>query len=141
LHVAAPDHDFSGPVAGVVVRRDGELLLICDEEAPDAWTVPGGNLRSNETFEAAARRELREETGLDCDLTGIHSALRGTAVADDGGESLTAIAVFFEGEADTIDLSVDSDEIVAARWWADPPNDLVAGMRERIFRKVAPPDE
>jgi len=127
--------------AGVVARHDGELLLVCDEEAPDAWTVPGGNLRPNERFEDAARRELSEETGMDCCITGIHSALRGTAVAADGDTTLTAIAVFFEGDVDSPELSVDHDEIEAAEWWTEPPNDPVDGMRERIFQKVAPANQ
>jgi 8-oxo-dGTP pyrophosphatase MutT (NUDIX family) len=39
-------------------------------EAPDRpafWATPGGALDPGETFAAGARRELREETGLDLD--------------------------------------------------------------------------
>jgi len=44
------------------------LLLLNAEHASDGhrfWVTPGGGLERDESFEEAARRELREETGLD----------------------------------------------------------------------------
>lgn len=49
------------------VRERGlEVLLIRRKEEPHAggWVLPGGFVREAETTEAAARRELEEETGL-----------------------------------------------------------------------------
>jgi 8-oxo-dGTP pyrophosphatase MutT (NUDIX family) len=48
----------------------GRLLLFRftpDDRAP-FWCTPGGAVDPGETFEQAARRELREETGLDCPI-------------------------------------------------------------------------
>jgi 8-oxo-dGTP pyrophosphatase MutT (NUDIX family) len=49
--------------AGCVVVRDGRVLLI-HRERYDDWSLPKGKLEPGETFEAAALREVEEETGV-----------------------------------------------------------------------------
>jgi ADP-ribose pyrophosphatase YjhB (NUDIX family) len=51
---------------GVAVLRPGAALLVRRGRAPSlgAWSLPGGAQKLGETAEAAARRELHEETGL-----------------------------------------------------------------------------
>lgn len=57
---------------GVLVMKDGKLLLGRRQGAHGAgeYATPGGHLEYFESFEACARREVREETGLELgDLT------------------------------------------------------------------------
>lgn len=57
----------SRPTAGVLIEREGKLLLVRRGEAPalGAWDVPGGFLDEGEEPEHGARREIREELGLE----------------------------------------------------------------------------
>ena len=55
---------------GLVDARGWILLQERDEHAPvepDKWCLVGGGVEEGESPEAAARRELEEETGIVCD--------------------------------------------------------------------------
>lgn len=49
------------------VFKDGKFLLLQRHGSHGAgtWAVPGGHLEFDESFEETARREVREETGLE----------------------------------------------------------------------------
>ncbi|MCM2267164.1 MAG: NUDIX hydrolase [Elusimicrobiales bacterium] len=57
--------------AGGVLREDGKVLLILmrNLRGEQVWTFPKGHIEPGETAEAAALREVTEETGWDCAIT------------------------------------------------------------------------
>lgn len=50
----------------ILLNEQGQILLgkRCGRHAP-YWSIPGGHLDAGESFERCARREMREETGLE----------------------------------------------------------------------------
>ena len=64
-------------VGGLVVQQNGDgeeaVLLIQRNEEPakGRWTIPGGYVEHDETAEVAVVREVKEETGIDCEVVGL----------------------------------------------------------------------
>ncbi|MFP3951597.1 MAG: NUDIX hydrolase [Candidatus Bathyarchaeia archaeon] len=58
---------------GILIQRGDEYLLIKRASEPDAglWSIPGGLVEVGERVEEAARREAKEETGLDVHLISL----------------------------------------------------------------------
>lgn len=53
---------------GIILLKEQQVLLVRRKNPPGAgkWSLPGGKQEYGETVQQTARRELREETGLDC---------------------------------------------------------------------------
>ena len=56
-------------VAGFVTNEKGEVLLI--KSPIRGWEYPGGMVEPGETFRAALLREIKEESGVDAEITGF----------------------------------------------------------------------
>ena len=76
------------PTVGVVCLKGDQVLLIRRGQPPrlNQWSLPGGRLEWGETLEAAALRELKEETGVDAELLGLLDVVDGVFPARTGGE-------------------------------------------------------
>ena len=56
-------------VAGLVCNNNGEILLINSPRR--GWEYPGGMVEPGETFQDALIREIREEAGIEVEITGF----------------------------------------------------------------------
>ena len=93
----------------IVYRDDGKILLVRGRFSRQKWTLPGGGVKHNESYEQAAVREVSEEIGLK-----IHN-LRYLGKAN-SHESYVKFSVrVFVARASNYDIKCNF-EIMEARW-------------------------
>lgn len=93
----------------VIAMREGQVLLV-RQTYRRGWYLPGGGAKPGESLEAAARRELGEETGVRAGplrLVGVYS---GSAHGVTDHIALFAADARGEGRA-------ESWEVAEARWF------------------------
>ena len=112
---------------GVMILKDNKVLLGKRHPDPEkassalhgegTWTMPGGKLRFGETFEAGAKREVAEETGMAAKSFSVVS-LTNNIVTDAHFVTIGLLCRDFEGEPKVM----EPDEITEWRWFH--PNEL-----------------
>jgi 8-oxo-dGTP diphosphatase len=65
------DRPAPKPTVDVVIETEGGIVLVRRKNPPHGWALPGGFVDGGEWIAAAARREAKEETGLDVQLTDL----------------------------------------------------------------------
>jgi len=102
---------------GVVVRKDGCVLLIQRAKPPrmGEWAIPGGAIELGETVREAARREVREECGIEIQIDGLVEDFD-IIERDESGRVQFHYAIFeMAGSYAQGELSI-SDEVMDTRW-------------------------
>jgi ADP-ribose pyrophosphatase YjhB (NUDIX family) len=122
----APKANSLVVAVGAVVRNDrGEILLI--ERADNGlWALPGGAQEIGESVTDAVRREVREETGIEVEVTGLTGIYSDPAhvIAYDDGEVRQEFSLCFAARAISGSL-LPSSESRQVRWVAP---DQVSGL-------------
>jgi ADP-ribose pyrophosphatase YjhB (NUDIX family) len=122
-----------GDAGAFVTDDEDRALLIRHESEPEKWGTPGGGHQPGETMAETTRREVREETGIDVEPTGVFRARRKTAVrADEPDRRFQMLTVWFDGDTQGTDIDVGDDEVAEARWFAEPPDRVHGFLDSRI---------
>ena len=67
-HTKAPRFRNPAPTVDIIIEIGEAIVLIERKNPPPGWALPGGFVDYGESFEDAARREAKEETGLEVQL-------------------------------------------------------------------------
>ncbi|GAB4255726.1 MAG: hypothetical protein Kow0092_01120 [Deferrisomatales bacterium] len=106
------------PAVAVVALRGDEVLLVRRGKAPHrgSWGFPGGSIEPGETARAAARREAREETGLELRILDVVDVWDAIVPPEEGSPGFHyCIAEFLAVPMDDRDPVARSD-VTDARW-------------------------
>jgi len=104
-------------VGVAVVDAEDRILVVQELNGPlkgrGYWKVPTGMVEANEGLSEAARREVREETGVECEIQGM-VCLRETHSLH--VQRLTDLFFLFKARPLTTDLTPQDSEILQAKW-------------------------
>jgi 8-oxo-dGTP diphosphatase len=116
----------------VIFDPKGRVLLIRRKNEPyqGAFALPGGFVDIGETVEAACRREVREETGIevtDLELVGVYS----DPARDPRGHTVSAV---FLAKLPVAASPIAGDDAAAAEWVANWQTHRLAFDHARILK-------
>lgn len=126
--------------ASAAVFRDGRLLLAARGKEPmrGVFTLPGGHVEAGETLAEAARREVREETGLDVRILGFVDHNEVILRGEDGEVTRHFVICAFAAQWQGGEASL-SEEALECRW-VDPATldglPVTAGLHAIVARAL-----
>lgn len=100
-------------IVGGVVEKDGKYLLVKEakEKCRGKWNLPAGHLDQGETIFDAAKREVKEECGLDVELTEV------CQIGNIKLENDLFISIIFSTKVLGGSIKFNPDEILDAKWF------------------------
>ena len=115
------------PIGVNVAIIEGDTILLTLREDFEVWCLPGGEIDEGESIADAARREVREETGLEVELTrlvGTYSQLGSYADHD----------ILFAAHIIGGTLTPDPREVLEACFFPFDalPEHLLVGVQEML---------
>lgn len=135
------EHTKERPKVGlaIVIVREGKILIGQRKGAHGAhtWSLPGGHVEFGESWEMCARRETKEETGLELEQ------IRFLGVTDDHaiGEGKHYITIFMRAECHNGEpLVCEPDKFTDLRWcvWEKIPTPRFHPLENFIKQGVHP---
>jgi ADP-ribose pyrophosphatase YjhB (NUDIX family) len=114
----APTATSIVPSVNIVVTNDADELLLIRRSDNDNWAVPGGGVDLGESLSQAAVRETREESGIECEVTGlvgIYTDPRHVILYTSNGEVRQEFSILLTARLTGGDLATSS-ETSEVRW-------------------------
>ena len=125
---------------GAIVIKDERVLLARRGKEPSygLWSVPGGAVDVGEGLKLATQREVREECGIEVDLTDVIEVVERMVRDESGRIQYHYVIIDYLARWVSGELSASS-EVLEARWV--PPGDfsqyqMTVGTAEVIHRML-----
>jgi ADP-ribose pyrophosphatase YjhB (NUDIX family) len=129
-----PEPNSMVPSVNVVVTSDSNEILLIRRSDNDNWAIPGGAIELGESMTQAAVRETKEESGIDCEITGlvgIYTDPKHVILYTSNGEARQEFSIVLTGRPVGGELT-PSSESSEVRWV--PASDIDSYAMDRSMR-------
>lgn len=161
--LSAAEDGYTGAAYAWTVRRPGaapalsesmpetagpgedHVLLVLNRAADrPLWGMPGGGREDGETYAEAARREVREETGIEVEIEDAFRALRVRTTAPDRDVTAHTLWTFFDAAYAAGTLDPQTSELRGVAWFVRAPGEMDTAAARRagaFWPEYDPPEE
>jgi 8-oxo-dGTP diphosphatase len=128
---------------GAVVTHQNKVLLVLRGQPPakDKWAIPGGSVNLGETLQAAAEREVFEETGLKVKAGEVIYSF--DAILHDAEGRIQYHYVILDLMAEALDPTqplTPADDVYDAAWFnladLDRPDLVISDTTRTLLREI-----
>lgn len=128
---------------GAVVTHQNKVLLVLRGQPPakDKWAIPGGSVNLGETLQAAAEREVFEETGLKVKAGEVIYSF--DAILRDAEGRIQYHYVILDLRAEALDPSqplTPADDVYDAAWFnltdLDRPDLVISDTTRTLLQEI-----
>ncbi len=121
---------------GCIFNENGEVLLQKRADC-NKWGFPGGAIELGETPEMAAKREVKEETGLDIEVNKLIGIYTDSDVVCANGDKVHSICIGYEMSVVGGELICDENETLELKYFSlDNMPKLFCKQHEELLRDV-----
>ncbi len=105
----------------IYVFKDDKLLLVSSAKKQEYFKVPAGGLENEETYEQAAKREMKEELNVDIEITGKSKLTNSflwplELIKIEGHKYKGQEQCCFFAKILTNNMTINQDEVGAIKW-------------------------
>ena len=126
---------------GVLIENEKGQLLLQKRSDTGQWCVPGGAMEIGETYEEAAKREIREEVGIEVSELSLYGLYSGTdrLIHYPNDDEVYSLSVIFHTKSYTGSISDMDSEVLEHKFFSreDIPDNLFIPDARPIFDWVS----
>lgn len=126
--------DCNNTSVGIIVKKDGKILLIERKKFPFGFAAPAGHVDDGEDYETAAGRELLEEVGVSASKLILLTEGRKNNPCRRPKGSWHYWKIY-EARYDNIAVKIKKDEVKNANWYTIDEVKVLGQKTEKYLKK------
>lgn len=124
-------------VVHAIAERDGKILLV--QEKNGMWSLPTGSVEEGESIINAVKREVKEETGAECEPIALFKIIHSNVIGkyfDTSKETILRMYYLFSVELTSEPNSTENEHTVRSGWFTESEMGELEIRTKNLFEHI-----